>query len=303
MQLNHQFTVPAPIDAVWPVLLDLERIAPCMPGAALTSFDGDHFTGIVKVKLGPIGLTFNGKGSITAKDEQARRFGIMAGGQDVRGAGAAEARISVVLSEPSPGSTQADVVTDLSISGKAASMGRGMISDVSGKLLNQFVSCLSTQFAEIPAAVPVPVAKAPEAEPVPSAAAPEAVPVPAAKAPEAEPQPAMAVAAEPAAPEPIPVAEAIPAGTPEAVVTGAALSTESTAATAVGAPAVAPAPEMQAAAASTTAPKAAAAPVVRAEPEPVDLLAVTGAGRWLGRLGFLVLGAIIGGLVVWLLMR
>lgn len=185
MQLNHQFTVPAPIDAVWPVLLDLERIAPCMPGAALTSFDGDNFTGLVKVKLGPISLTFNGKGSITEKDEQAHRFGVVAGGQDARGAGMAEARIAVQLSAPDAGSTQATVITDLTISGKAAGMGRGMIADVSGKLLNQFVSCLSTQFAE---SAPATLAAAPavaEVEPEASTAITAPTPTPI----RAEPEP------------------------------------------------------------------------------------------------------------------
>src|SRR6201996_5925882 len=98
MQLEHSFTVPAGIEDAWAVLLDIERIAPCMPGAAVDSVDGDDFTGTVKVKLGPIGLTYKGKASFVEKDEAAHRATISAQGRDSRGNGTAAAKVTAQLS-------------------------------------------------------------------------------------------------------------------------------------------------------------------------------------------------------------
>ena len=99
MQLEHTFTVPADIDQAWQVLLDIERIAPCMPGAALDTVDGDDFTGTVKVKLGPIGLTYKGKASFVEKDEAAHRAVIDAQGKDARGNGTANAKVTATLTQ------------------------------------------------------------------------------------------------------------------------------------------------------------------------------------------------------------
>src|ERR1700710_3126513 len=97
MQLEHSFTVPVSIDDAWKVLLDIERVAPCMPGATLESVDGDDFTGSVKVKLGPINLTYKGKASFIEKDPDAHRAVIDARGKDARGAGTASAKITATL--------------------------------------------------------------------------------------------------------------------------------------------------------------------------------------------------------------
>ena len=97
MQLEHEFTVPVGVDAAWAVLLDIEKIAPCMPGAALDSVDGDDFTGTVKVKLGPIGLTYKGKASFIEKDEAAHRAVIDARGRDAHGSGTAAAKVTATL--------------------------------------------------------------------------------------------------------------------------------------------------------------------------------------------------------------
>jgi carbon monoxide dehydrogenase subunit G len=129
MQLEHSFTVPVGADAAWKVLLDIERIAPCMPGAAIDTVDGDDFTGTVKVKLGPIGLTYKGKASFIDKDEAAHRVTINAQGRDSRGNGTAAARVTATLTE-TDGQTKVDVITDLDITGKPAQFGRGVMVDV-----------------------------------------------------------------------------------------------------------------------------------------------------------------------------
>jgi carbon monoxide dehydrogenase subunit G len=142
MKLEHSFTVPVPVEKAWEVLLDLPTIAPCMPGATLTGTDGDQFTGTVKVKLGPIGLTYSGKGRFVERDEAAHRVVIEASGRDTRSAGTAGATITANLTGEGA-ETKVDVVTDLTITGKPAQFGRGVMSDVSAKLLGQFADCLA----------------------------------------------------------------------------------------------------------------------------------------------------------------
>ena len=142
MQLEHSFTVPVGIDDAWKVLLDIERVAPCMPGAALETVDGDDFTGTVKVKLGPIGLTYKGKASFVEKDEAAHRATINAQGRDARGNGTASAKVTATLTDQG-GDTKVDVVTDLDITGKPAQFGRGVMVDVGNKLIGQFADCLA----------------------------------------------------------------------------------------------------------------------------------------------------------------
>ncbi|HEY0166451.1 MAG TPA: SRPBCC family protein [Jatrophihabitans sp.] len=154
MRLTHDFTVPADIDRAWEVLLDIELIAPCMPGAALETVDGDDFTGTVKVRLGPIGLTYKGKASFIEKDAAGRRAVIDAQGKDARGNGTAKAIITATLTSQGSG-TAVNVVTDLNITGKPAQFGRGVMVDVGNKLIGQFADCLAGKLSE-PAAGALP---------------------------------------------------------------------------------------------------------------------------------------------------
>ena len=142
MQLEHSFTVPVPVDDAWKVLLDIEQIAPCMPGAVLDSVDGDDFTGRVKVKLGPISLTYKGKASFVTKDEATHTAVIDAAGKDQRGNGTAAATVTATLQAEGGSSTRVDVRTDLNITGKPAQFGRGVMVDVGNKLIGQFASCV-----------------------------------------------------------------------------------------------------------------------------------------------------------------
>ena len=147
MQLENSFTVPVPIDEAWRVLLDIERIAPCMPGAALDTVDGDEFTGRVKVKLGPINLTYQGKASFIEKDEAAHKAVIDARGKDQRGNGTAAAVVTAKLAAEGA-ITRVDVLTDLNITGRPAQFGRGVMTDVGNKLLGQFADKLAAQLGE-----------------------------------------------------------------------------------------------------------------------------------------------------------
>ncbi|MBM7806416.1 carbon monoxide dehydrogenase subunit G [Geodermatophilus bullaregiensis] len=147
MQLENSFTVPVPVDEAWRVLLDIERIAPCMPGAALDSVEGDSFTGRVKVKLGPINLTYQGKASFVEKDEAAHRAVIDGRGKDQRGNGTAAALITAQLKGEGD-TTRVDVLTDLNITGRPAQFGRGVMTDVGNKLLGQFADKLAAQLGE-----------------------------------------------------------------------------------------------------------------------------------------------------------
>jgi len=142
VQLEHSFSVPVGIDEAWPILIDIERIGPCMPGAAIDSVDGDEFTGTVKVKLGPINLTYKGKAAFIEKDADARRAVIDARGRDARGNGTASAKITATLHQEGSG-TLVKVITDLDITGKPAQFGRGVMVDVGNKLLGQFADTLA----------------------------------------------------------------------------------------------------------------------------------------------------------------
>ncbi|GFJ88166.1 SRPBCC family protein [Phytohabitans rumicis] len=153
MRLDHQFTVPAKVDEAWQVLLDVPRVAPCMPGATLTDFDGEHFTGTVKVKVGPIVLTYTGKGRFVERDEAAHRVVVEASGRDTRAAGTAAATVTAVL-VPDGDATRVEVTTDLTVTGKPAQFGRGMLADVGGRLLGRFADCLAQELSTpaVPAA-------------------------------------------------------------------------------------------------------------------------------------------------------
>ena len=210
VELQHQFTVPAGVEETWAHFNDIASVAQCFPGAQVTEADEESFTGTVKVKLGPIALVYNGSGTFVEKDESAHRMVIDAKGKDKRGNGTAGAKVTAVMTETEPGSTEVSVTTDLAITGKAAQFGRGnVMKDVSDKLLGQFVSCLEQRMdspeqsepeAESPAAAPPPTPPeeksaptAPPGDTTPAAAEPRpaaAVPPPAASAPKPAPRPA-----------------------------------------------------------------------------------------------------------------
>lgn len=144
MKLDNTFTIPAPATQAWPVLLDLERIAPCVPGATITSRDGDDFHGKIKVKLGPVGLSYNGIIKVVSQDEQAGIAVLEGRGRETRGNGTAKATITCKLVE-NDGSTEVFVDTDLSITGKPAQFGRGALADVAGTLIGQFAANLADE--------------------------------------------------------------------------------------------------------------------------------------------------------------
>lgn len=144
MQLEHQFVVPVPVGQAWDVLLDVERIAPCMPGASVDSFDGETVAGKVKVKVGPIQVTYAGEARFVEKDEAGRRMVLDARGKEARGTGTATAKITSVMTEEG-GSTRVTVTTDLTITGKPAQFGRGVMVEVGNKLLGRFADCLAEQ--------------------------------------------------------------------------------------------------------------------------------------------------------------
>ncbi len=141
MELTNEFDVGVPVDQAWAVLTDLERIAPCMPGAQLTEVEGDEYRGIVKVKVGPITAQYKGVATFTERDEASHRAVIDAQGRDTRGQGNANATITATLEAQGTG-TRVKVHTDMKLTGKVAQFGRGAIQDVSATLLDQFVSCL-----------------------------------------------------------------------------------------------------------------------------------------------------------------
>jgi carbon monoxide dehydrogenase subunit G len=224
MRLEQSFEVPVPVAQAWEVLLDVERIAPCMPGATLTGFDGETFTGVVKVKLGPVSLAYRGNGRFVEKDEAGRRVALVASGQDSRGAGGAAARVSAVLHETRDGqATLVKVVTDLDIAGRAAQFGRGMINDVSGKLIKQFADCLAETIAATSvasasagsavagsagAAAAAGTGSATSAAPAPAPPVPAASTAVETPAPVVPPAPVEVLAPPPAPAQPAPQAEA-----------------------------------------------------------------------------------------------
>jgi uncharacterized protein len=175
MKLEHDFRVGVPVAQAWSTLLDIERIAPCMPGAQLQEVDGDEYRGVVKVKVGPITAQYKGVARLTEADEGAGRLVIAAEGRDTRGQGNASATISARLTADGDG-TRVAVETDLNVTGKVAQFGRGVMADVSSKLLGQFVDCLSTNILG-----PTDASTAAPAAPA-STAAPAASPAPAAPA-------------------------------------------------------------------------------------------------------------------------
>ncbi|MEY3587654.1 MAG: hypothetical protein RJA47_250 [Actinomycetota bacterium] len=154
MDLNHEFTVPVPVADAWRILTDVERIAPCLPGAELQEVEGDTYRGVVKVKVGPIQAQFKGQASFVERDDNAHKAVLKGEGRDTGGKGNASALITAQLTSESAASTKVVVTTDLSITGKVAQFGRGAMADVSDKLLGQFVENLNQLIASQPASAP-----------------------------------------------------------------------------------------------------------------------------------------------------
>ena len=153
IELENSFTVPVPPEQAWDVLLDVERIAPCMPGASVTSVEGDQIEGQVKVKLGPLSLTYKGTAKFTDKDEANRTISIEATGKETRGAGTASANVQATLTPAEAGSTLVAIHTSLNVTGRPAQFGRSLLPEVSGKLIAQFASNLEALItADSPAA-------------------------------------------------------------------------------------------------------------------------------------------------------
>jgi carbon monoxide dehydrogenase subunit G len=197
MKIEDQFRVDVPVEEAWRVFLDVERIAPCMPGAQLQEIEGEEYRGVVKVKVGPITAQYKGAARIVEADEAARRIVIKGEGRDTRGQGNASATVTVLLAEDG-GGTNVRVDTDLNVTGKVAQFGRGVMADVSAKLLGQFVTSLEENVLHgDAAAAAASVVVTTDAEP--------ALPAGPAPAPAVEagpgPAPAMGAGAAPAAPE------------------------------------------------------------------------------------------------------
>jgi hypothetical protein len=225
MELTNDFRVALPVERAWAVLTDLERIAPCMPGAQLQEIEGDEYRGVVKIKVGPITAQYKGQATFLERDEAKHVAVLRAEGRETRGQGNANATIMATL-VPDGDGTAVSVLTELVVTGRVAQFGRGVLAEVSAKLLDQFVDSLETtvlagESAGEPATpVPAPT-DAPESG---ESATPASVPPDsgaAAPAPAAEPEPARAavVSSAPAAaaapaqpgvrkidsPEPVPV--------------------------------------------------------------------------------------------------
>jgi carbon monoxide dehydrogenase subunit G len=143
MDLQNSFVVPSDIDTAWKQLQDVEGLAPCMPGATLISHDGDDFTGSVKVKLGPVSMVFAGQARFVSKDEATRTVVIEGSGKETKGTGTAKGLVTAVLVEEGPDRTRVDVTTEITITGKAAQFGRGVMQDVAGRIIDQFSANLA----------------------------------------------------------------------------------------------------------------------------------------------------------------
>jgi carbon monoxide dehydrogenase subunit G len=166
VELNNEFRVAVPAATTWEVLTDVERVAPCLPGATLLSVDGEEFTGAVKVKVGPITVSYRGDAAFQEKDAAAQRMVLKATGKETRGNGSAAAVVTAQLKDDGTAGTLVSVTTDLTISGKAAQFGRGVLSDVAGTLIDQFARSLEAELlaGSAPAAENGSAATAPEGQ-------------------------------------------------------------------------------------------------------------------------------------------
>ncbi|MEV7859697.1 SRPBCC family protein [Streptomyces hirsutus] len=149
MELHHEFTVPVPVDDAWPALLDIERVAPCLPGATVEEYDGRTVTGSVKVKVGPVTVTYRGTAVFEERDETAHRMVLVASGRETRGQGTARATVTATLGERD-GGTAVSVRTDLTVTGRPAQFGRGVLAEVGERIIGRFAACLSEQLTQPP---------------------------------------------------------------------------------------------------------------------------------------------------------
>jgi carbon monoxide dehydrogenase subunit G len=180
MKLENEFTVPAPVERAWDVLLDLRRVAPCLPGAAIEGSDGDEHRGTMTIKIGPITARYKGTVRIEESDAEARRAVMRAQASDQKGQGTAAATITSTMEAVAEG-TRVRVVTDMRVTGPAAQFGRGVMQDVSKKMMGRFAECLAAEIAHGEAAGAASAAAAPTAGEAP--AAPPAGEAPAAAEP------------------------------------------------------------------------------------------------------------------------
>ncbi len=276
MLLTNEFVVHRPLEETWAVLTDLERIAPCMPGAQLTSVQGDEYHGKVKVKVGPMTAQFSGVATFKERDAAAHRAVIDARGRDATGKGRASALVTAVL-VPDGDATKVTVETDLTIAGPLAQMGRSTIGDISTRLLGQFVTNLEAQLAATP-----PTAS-PETPASPGAASPAAASPAAASPAAASPAAAEPAAAEPAAEQVEEVAAILP-GPNVADANGATT-----------------APAQQAAAQATAQSAAPIRTIDGPEAEPVNLLETAGTTNLIKiAVPVVILIAAIVAVVIWL---
>lgn len=148
MQLDHQFSIPVDVDRAWAGLLDIQRVAAAFPGASLATHTAESFTGMVRVKLGPVGLNYRGEAEFTEIDETSHRVSIAASGADIKGNGNASANVHARLSPGPDGTTVCDLQTNLEITGKAAQFGRGIVVDIGNRILSQFARNLEKSFHE-----------------------------------------------------------------------------------------------------------------------------------------------------------
>ena len=182
LNFDNRFSVPAPIDEVWRTVLDVERVAPCVPGAQVRERRGDNAYNVaIKIKLGPLSMTYTGDVEIVETDEAAHLAVMSAKAREARGQGMADATVQMRLTEED-GRTQGQIHSDVTISGKAASMGRGVIGDVSARLVDTFAQNLASMLSGAPEPAPAQAAQPPAAaaearpaaEPAPQPAAPKA---------------------------------------------------------------------------------------------------------------------------------
>jgi carbon monoxide dehydrogenase subunit G len=145
MELDNSFTVPVPPDVAWGVLLDVARIAPCMPGATVDEVDGDVVNGRIKVKVGPVSLTYKGTATFTDRNESERKVSVEASGKETRGAGTASAVVTASLTAAEDDSTLVTMHTTMNVTGRPAQFGRGVMVEVGGKLVDKFAENLALQ--------------------------------------------------------------------------------------------------------------------------------------------------------------
>src|SRR6266700_156668 len=177
IELDNSFTVPVPPEQAWDVLLDVETIAPCMPGASVTSVDGDEIQGQVKVKLGPLSLSYKGTAKFIEKDQATHTLSIEATGKETRGAGTASATVQASLKPADDaGSTLVSIHTSLNVTGRPAQFGRSLLPEVSGKLIAQFASNLEALIASDNPAAASGETASPEADGPAAASSGEAAP-------------------------------------------------------------------------------------------------------------------------------